>query len=132
MGKAHAGPGLALLEGAPASAGDAVPGENPGLDVLADIFLAAVEADRVSETYELLADLVGERAVRQAHEITMQRLSDAVGAAAAGAATANDGATAPGPEPGPPPVGEIDPSDDARSLLQSIRATAPVPAGVGA
>lgn len=51
-------------------------------DVLADLLLAAVEADRVPETNELLADLVGEMPVRAAHGVATDRLADAVAAAA--------------------------------------------------
>lgn len=55
---------------------------NPAHDVLADLMLASVEADRVEDTYQLLADLVGNRVVREAHEVAFDRLSTAVGAAA--------------------------------------------------
>lgn len=121
----HGGPGLAMLdgdppEGAAGGAGDVAGDENPALDVLADLLLAAMEAGRVSDTVELLAALVGERAVRQAHGIAMQRLSDAVGAAAGA-----DAGARPAPGPGPDPVGEIDPSDDTVALLQAIRETTP-------
>lgn len=77
---------------------------NPAYDVLADLLLAAVEADRVEETYTLLMELVGEGPVRAAHGIALDRLSDAV-AAAAGAVDGytGDGAAAerPGSREGP-------------------------------
>lgn len=86
-------------------------------DVLADLLLAAVEADRLEETAELLADLVGERPVREAVGIVFDRLSIAVEAAAT-PPRAPDGA----------PVGG--PDDDTLELLKAIRAT--TPAGRGA
>lgn len=55
---------------------------NPGPDVLADLLLAAVEAGRIEDTYALLAELVSEGPVRAAHGIALDRLSDAVAAAA--------------------------------------------------
>lgn len=128
----HGGPGLAMLDGEPgraaSAAGDVAGDENPALDVLADLLLAAMETGRVSDAVELLSDLVGERPVRQAHGIAMQRLSDAVGAAAGADEPAADVPGRP-PAAGPPPVGEIDPSDDTLALLQAIRETTPASTG---
>jgi hypothetical protein len=83
---------------------------NPGPDVLADLLLAAVEADRVEDTYTLLAEVVGEAPVRSAHGIAMNRLADGV-AAAAGADLAPAGASA------PPPSGDV------FSLTKRLRST---------
>lgn len=63
---------------------------DPALDVMADLLLAAVEADRVEETTELLSDLVGEAPVRAAYEVVFDRLSTAVGAAAGAEPTSGD------------------------------------------
>lgn len=84
-----------------------------GVEVLADLLLAAVEADRVEDAYALLADLVGEGPVRSAHGIALDRLADAV-AAAAGTDLEGGG----GPDPGAP-------RDETLDLLQAIRATTP-------
>lgn len=104
---------MVMVNGDPGAAADPGPGtpapeEDPGLAVLADLLLAAMEADRVSETVELLADLVGERPVRAAHEVTMQRLADAVEAAA----------TPPAPDK---PV-QADPPADVFALTRRVRA----------
>lgn len=88
------------------------PNDDLAADVLADLLLAAVEADRIRETYDLLSDLFGEAPVRAAHGIAVTRLVDAVGAAAT---------PPPTPDPGPDP----DPSDETLALLASIRATTP-------
>lgn len=79
---------------------------DPGPDVLADLLLAAVEADCVEDAYALLADLVGEGPVRSAHGIALDRLADAVAAAAGAGAVdgyTGDGAAAerPGSREGP-------------------------------
>lgn len=85
------------------------PRANPTPDVLADVLLAAVDADRLGETVDLLSDLVGERPVREAVGIVFRRLSQAVEAAA--------GAVPAARTPEPP--------DDVFDLLQRLRATTP-------
>lgn len=91
---------------------------DPAADVLADLLLAAVEEDRVGETYDLLSDLVGVAHVRTAHSVVFDRLADAVEIAA----------TPPPPpdrDPDPGAGATPNPSDDTLALLASIRATTP-------
>lgn len=51
---------------------------NPAPDVLADLILTAMEADRVQETYDLLEELAGPAMLRAAHGIVFDRLRYAV------------------------------------------------------
>lgn len=89
----------------------------PGPEVLADLLLASVEADRVEETYILLAELVGESPVRRAHRVALSRLSNAV-EAAAGADPAAGRSTN--------PAGH---SEDVFELASRLRATSPARPG---
>lgn len=100
---------------------------NPAHEVLADLLLAAVEADRVGETYALLAELVGEERVRTAHRVVFNRLSNAVAAAAGAGPTADapnpDGGTLRHTARGTPSEGSgarAEPSGSALSLVRRL------------